>query len=194
MSAAPSPSHQRVAKRLLRQFEAYFEAPGRGEVFIAPVDVVLTSWDVFEPDFVVVTDRGQITARAVEGPPTLVVEVLSPSTRTYRSNEERPPLRRARYQHFWVVDSAEARLQCYRLEEGAYRLVAGGQGSAVLTHPDFPGLTIDLAPLWAGPPGDARSVCPQRHGYGPSIEGSGADVPTSDLRYRLRVRKSTLSG
>jgi Uma2 family endonuclease len=156
VSAAPSPSHQRVAKRLLRQLEAYFEAPGRGEVFIAPVDVVLTTWDVFEPDLVVVTERGQVTARAVEGSPALVVEVLSPSTRSYDRTKKGRRYAALGISHFWVVDPAEARLQCYRLEEGAYQLVAGGQGSVVLTHSDFPGLTIDLAPLWAGPPGDAR--------------------------------------
>src|SRR2546425_2078192 len=42
VTPAPSPTHQRVSKRLLHQLEAYFEARGLGEVFIASSSP--TSW------------------------------------------------------------------------------------------------------------------------------------------------------
>lgn len=51
--------------------------------------------------------------------------------------------------HYWILDPDARRLECYRLVEGAYALVAGAAGHASVDHPDFPGLTIDLRPIWA---------------------------------------------
>jgi len=73
VTPAPSPLHQRVSKRLQRLLEAYFEARGLGEVFDAPIDLILTNQDVVQPDIVVVTNPAQVSARAIEGPPALVV-------------------------------------------------------------------------------------------------------------------------
>ena len=42
--------HQRVSRRLQRQLENYFHTRRLGEVFDAPLDVILTPHDVFEPD------------------------------------------------------------------------------------------------------------------------------------------------
>ncbi|MBI2217181.1 MAG: Uma2 family endonuclease [Candidatus Rokubacteria bacterium] len=56
VTPAPSPIHQRVSRRLQRTFEDYFHPRGLGEVFNAPVDVVLTWHDVVEPDLILVAD------------------------------------------------------------------------------------------------------------------------------------------
>jgi Uma2 family endonuclease len=61
------PLHQRVSKRLQRQLEAHFEDRELGEVFDAPVDVILTLHDVVVPDLVVVTTPPQVTDLAIEG-------------------------------------------------------------------------------------------------------------------------------
>jgi Uma2 family endonuclease len=39
---APGPIHQRVSRRLQRQLEDYFHERNLGEVFDAPLDVILT--------------------------------------------------------------------------------------------------------------------------------------------------------
>ena len=79
VTPAPSPVHQRVSRRLQRMLEDYFHARGLGEVFNAPIDLILTPHDVVQPDLVVAT-AGQVSARGIEGAPLLVVEILSPST------------------------------------------------------------------------------------------------------------------
>ena len=72
VTPSPRPLHQRVSKRLQRQLEAYFEDKELGEVFNAPVDVILTRHDVVVPDLVVVTTPPQVTERAIEGTPTII--------------------------------------------------------------------------------------------------------------------------
>jgi Uma2 family endonuclease len=81
VNPAPSRIHQRVSRRLQRQLEDYFHDRKLGEVFNAPLDVILTPHDVFGPDLLVVGDPAHTTTRSIEKPPLLVVETLSPSTR-----------------------------------------------------------------------------------------------------------------
>ena len=151
VTPAPSPYHQWISKHLQRQLEAYFEGRGLGHVFNAPIDVILTHEDVFEPDIVVVTDRAQITKRAIEGPPALVVEILSPSTTLYDRTTKSRRYAALGIGHYWIVDGEQQALECYRLRNGAYETVTRLSGAVRFEHPDFPGLAIDTAVLWTEP-------------------------------------------
>jgi Uma2 family endonuclease len=148
VTPAPTPLHQRLSKRLQRRLEDYFEARGLGEVFNAPIDVVLAAHDIVEPDLVIVAGPGQISERAIEGVPLLVVEVLSPSSRAQDRGIKMQRYGNVGIPHYWIVDPDAETIQCWRLEGGAYRLVAEPCVPELLRHPDWPDLSIDLAALW----------------------------------------------
>lgn len=148
VTPAPSPQHQWASKQLQRQLETYFEGGHLGHVFDAPVDVILTPEDVFQPDLVVVTDRALVTSRAIEGAPTLLVEVLSPSSVTYDRTAKSRRYAALGVPHFWIVDCAATTIEWYRLEQGTYEVIARLSGDASREHPNFPGLVITGAPLW----------------------------------------------
>jgi Uma2 family endonuclease len=96
----------------------------------------------------VVTDPAQVSTQGIEGPPALLVEVLSPSTRDYDQTTKARRYAALGVRHFWVVDPEQRRLSCYRAEAGGYTLVAAGEGDGALVHPDWPDLTLALAALW----------------------------------------------
>ena len=148
VNPSPSPAHQRVSRRLQLQLEAYFHGRSLGEVFNAPIDVILSDHDVLVPDLVVVSKAELISARGIEGPPILVVEILSPST---QKQDRGPKARRyaeSGVEHYWIVDARAKRLECYQLEDQSYRLVAEYEGNSSFEHPGLGGLQIDLAGLW----------------------------------------------
>jgi hypothetical protein len=64
-------------------------------VYNAPIDVILTPHDVVQPDLVVVTDLRTVSGRGIEASPTLIVEVLSPSTATRDRGRRRVAMRRS---------------------------------------------------------------------------------------------------
>jgi Uma2 family endonuclease len=148
VNPAPSPMHQRISKRLLRQLEDYFQERAIGEVFYAPLDVILTPHDVFEPDLLVVADPRHISKRGIEKPPLLVVEILSPSTRNVDRGIKSRRYAELGVPHYWIVDPEEKRVECFRLAAGAYAPVVDAKGDVTLQHPDWDGLTVDLAALW----------------------------------------------
>lgn len=148
VNPSPSPIHQRVSSRLQRQLQDYFHARNLGEVFNAPLDVILTPHDVFQPDLLVVAEPSHISTRGIEQPPLLVVEILSPSTRRIDRG-----LKFRRYavlgvRHCWIVDPDEHRLECYRLAGSVFAPVVGAAGETTLQHPDWDGLVVDLGALW----------------------------------------------
>lgn len=148
MTPAPSPYHQRASRELQQQLMDYFHVRNLGEVFNAPIDLILTHHDVFQPDLLVVADPAQISARGIEGVPLLVVEILSPSTRTRDRTVKAQRYAALGVPHYWIADPDDQLLQCFRLEAGRYASVVEVQGARVLSHPDFPGLSLTLAKLW----------------------------------------------
>lgn len=118
VNPSPSPMHQRVSRRLQTQLETFFHGRSIGEVFDAPIDLILTRHDVMVPDLVVVSDPALITDRGIEGPPLL------------------------------IVDLKAKRLECHRLAGRVFRLIAEVEGDSTFQHPDLEGLQIDLSVLW----------------------------------------------
>ena len=83
VTASPVTQHQRIVRRLLVALQAHLDTHPTGEVFCAPLDVVMSVQDVVVPDLIYVSQsRAQLlTAKNLQGAPDLVIEILSPSTR-----------------------------------------------------------------------------------------------------------------
>ncbi len=148
VTPSPNPAHQRISMRLQRQLVAYFDDRALGEVFYAPVDVILTARDVFVPDLLVVANPAHISRRGIEGPPLLVVEILSPSTSKADRGVKSRRYAELGVEHYWIVDPERKRLQCYRLADGAFQPLVEAEGETTLPHPAWDGLAIDLGILW----------------------------------------------
>ena len=149
VTPAPSPLHQRVSKRLQRILEAKFEVAGQGEVFNAPIDVILTDQDIVQPDLVLVTNSVQISARGIEGPPFLLVEVLSPSTRNYDRTIKAERYATLGVLHYWIVDPELQTIDCYQCRNQTFSLAAHTQGANPLVHPEWPDWSITVTTLWS---------------------------------------------
>ena len=126
----------------LRMFIAENEL---GRTWVAPLDVVLSNYDVAQPDILFVSNerRGIITEANVSGAPDLVVEILSPST-AERDRELKLTLY-ARYgvREYWIVDPDDETVEVMELgAEGAagVRRYDAGTVESVL----FPRLSIAL--------------------------------------------------
>jgi Uma2 family endonuclease len=104
---APAVRHQRVVRDLTIRLTNFTNEHGLGEVLPAPTDVVLDSelHLVVQPDVLFVSaDRRRIVTDRVEGPPDLVVEVLSPHPRVGTLDEKVTWFARYGVRECWLVD------------------------------------------------------------------------------------------
>ena len=150
----PNVRHQVLVRRLVYDLERYFRAhPHAGQVFTAPLDVLLSPFDIVEPDLLVVTgDQADIlTEKNVQGPPALVIEVLSKSTRKRDAQTKRRLFERAGVRELWRGDPARGPVRVFGPTPGG-RLprvgAVGGGGGGVVTTPLLPGCQIDLRELF----------------------------------------------
>ena len=152
VTPAPSPLHQRVLLRLARQLEDFFHPRQLGEVFVAPIDLILTRHDVLQPDLLVVASASDVTKRGIERPPWLVVEILSRSTRKQDRGIKLERYAQLGVGHYWLVDPKARRVTCYHLAGDVFEPLLGAQGDDVLRHADWNGLEVRLEPLWKPSP------------------------------------------
>src|SRR5437764_949861 len=82
MSPSPHWRHQKISRNIEQTLERYLENRDLGELFHAPMDVILNETNVYQPDvlFFRHKSRARLGERCVEGAPDFVVEILSEST------------------------------------------------------------------------------------------------------------------
>lgn len=152
----PSPfiPHQRLVQRLALSLGNHLEAhPDQGEVFAAPLDVVMTPHDVVEPDVLVVLgdQLDVLTDKHIHGAPGIVVEILSPGTRKRDLTIKRQLFDREGVREYWIVDPERNSVGVYcRVEDGTLPLAATllAKDAETLTSPLLPGWQLSLERLF----------------------------------------------
>ncbi|MFO8100459.1 MAG: Uma2 family endonuclease [Salinibacter sp.] len=121
MSLSPSTHHQRLVRRLSRMLE---DGVRGGEVFFGPMDVRLADETVVQPDVLYVapdrTDR--VTTQEIDGAPTLIVEVASPSTSHLDAFDKKQLYEAHGVREYWIVDSDTETVEVYTSGDEGYAL------------------------------------------------------------------------
>jgi Uma2 family endonuclease len=120
-------------------------------VLYAPLDVVLSDTSIVQPDIVYLDPArlGSLSRRGVEGPPTLVVEILSPTTTLIDRSTKHQLYARHGVPFFWLVDPEGRSVDAFVLGPQGYSLAVRASGSEPVSPPPFPDINLIPASLWA---------------------------------------------
>ena len=123
MVPSPTSNHQSVVRNILLLLWEYVKKNNLGKVFDAPLDVIFTQTDVVQPDILYISNsrRSIIEERGIIGPPDLVVEVISPSTRYMDANLKKSLYERHGVREYLLVYPQEQKVIQYALEEGFFK-------------------------------------------------------------------------
>lgn len=80
-----------------------------------------------------------------------MVEVLSPSNRTYDTVKKACRYVERGVETYWIVDPDAHSLTCQRAEGGRDVVVAHGKDDDNVSDPKWPTLAVDLVDLWHDP-------------------------------------------
>jgi Uma2 family endonuclease len=154
VTPSPNPRHQRILRELCLAIANYLKAHPIGEVFFAPLDVVMSQHDVVEPDLLYLSrERAAevLVPEHVRGVPELVVEVASKGTRKRDETIKRALYERAGVTEYWVVDPEIDVVRVYRKgADGFERPVELRRDTGdTLTTALLPGLEISLSEIFA---------------------------------------------
>ena len=149
MAPAPDTWHQDWSRKLFRVVDRFVVKSGLGELFYAPIDIVLDAENTVQPDLVFISSAnlGIIQQRAIFGTPDLLVELVSPSSVRRDRYDKKELYARFGVKEYWIGDPANKTLEVLTLKEGRYELRCSVEEKGKLTSLVLAGLEFDLSEI-----------------------------------------------
>jgi Uma2 family endonuclease len=148
VTPTPSQFHQEILGNLHFLIRAHIETHPVGRIYLPPFSVVLSMYDVVEPDLSYISNErlAILTPRNIRGAPDLVVEIASPGTRRRDEGAKLKLYDRFDVIEYWVVDPPAEPIRIYQRRRD--RLARAGEVTQVQGHtlstPVIPGLVLPL--------------------------------------------------
>jgi Uma2 family endonuclease len=147
---SPFPRHQRVAWNIGDVLKSYERTHG-GYMFGVPIDIVLSEYDVLQPDVVYFREaRRHLIAmmEATRAAPDLAVEVLSRSTERRDRGRKLQMLARYGVPEYWLVDPVGNTLEIYTNRSGSLELTAMFGDRDEVASPTLPDLRFPASRIF----------------------------------------------
>jgi Uma2 family endonuclease len=149
VSASPSELHFWVSRRLIRLLLPFDEVHQLGWLYWAPLELWLPHGDVVQPDlFFFGRERPPSRPGShLEGVPTLVAEVSSPSTRDVDRGRKFSAYQRAGVSEYWMADPDRREVRAYILRNGKFERLP--QDGPVIRSEVLAGFEVNVESLFA---------------------------------------------
>jgi Uma2 family endonuclease len=151
MTPSPQTRHQIVSRNLETVLAIYVQENEWGQIFDAPMDVLLSDATVVQPDLLFIRKEREniIKKNFIEGPPDLIVEILSPGGERLDRQTKMKNYALLGVPEYWIVDYEARILEQFVLRGQLYE--RAGVFTDAFSPALFPGLTIDLRSVFKGP-------------------------------------------
>lgn len=150
--ASPTVQHQRISMRLIATFLRYISDHPVGEIFHAPLDVVLNDFNSPQPDVIFIrNERRNIIdehEQVIMGTPDLLVEIISTGSIKRDRIEKKDLYEQFGVAEFWIVDPNNRSVEVYQLTENRYKVFAFAAESGKVQSSVFSGFELDVAEIF----------------------------------------------
>ncbi len=151
--AAPSYKHQIAVSEILTAFKIWFRGK-KCKALTSPFDVTLKRHkgdiNVVQPDVMVLCDTKKVDAKGkYQGVPTLVVEVLSDSTRRKDMQKKSDLYADTGVKEYWMVDPVKEEVYLYSFEAKEIKDIRVYGNDMTVKSICFDGLEIKVADIFA---------------------------------------------
>ena len=149
VTPAPKLGHQEILLNLAMAFGKYLEQHPTGKLIISPMDIILSDFDVLEPDLLLVLNENRgILQDWVRGAPDLVIEILSPTTAAHDRGPKLKAYAKYSVREYWIVVPEGYSIEVYRLGHGGFELARIYQEQEILSSPILPDFSLPVASIF----------------------------------------------
>jgi Uma2 family endonuclease len=134
MAPAPTVLPQMVQGNLYYALRTFVQGKGVGRIFGSPLDVVMPTGEVVQPDvFFLNAKQAERVRRAkrVEEVPPFLVEILSPGSVTHDTIRKREVYEKNGVREYWIVDVEERTVSQLVLRKKHYVLTELGEADTL---------------------------------------------------------------
>lgn len=153
LQASPLYNHQYAQIKLIIPIEKYFKN-NKCQSLVAPFDVILKSDEekepsVVQPDILVICDQEtEINDGHYTGIPTLVVEILSKSTRSKDMIKKLNLYSKSGIEEYWIVDAESKQIIIYEFSDKEIQKFNIYHENEIIKSNRFSGLEIDISQIF----------------------------------------------
>lgn len=107
MAPTPTVTHQTVLRNIFRAVDGFVERNNLGNVLFSPLDLVLPTGEVVQPDlfFFTAKEWERIgSPKRIQAVPSLAVEILSPGSIKHDTITKRRLYEQNKVREYWIVD------------------------------------------------------------------------------------------
>lgn len=156
LMASPLYPHQKAVREIFVAFSLWFEGK-KCEPLASPFDVTLYRLrnedriNVVQPDILVICDRENINEKGqYRGTPSLVVEVLSSSTRSMDLIKKLDLYMESGVEEYWIANPVTKEIHIYVFSNHNIETLLSYKGNDTAQSATHPGLHLDLQKVFAG--------------------------------------------
>ncbi|HJQ31853.1 MAG TPA: Uma2 family endonuclease [Pyrinomonadaceae bacterium] len=134
MAPTPTVPHQTILGNMFIALHAFVKANALGRVHLSPLDVILPTGEVVQPDiFFLSPKQAERAAKAkrVEEVPSFLVEILSPGSVKHDTVRKRALYEQNGVREYWIVDVKERTISQLVLRKKHYVLTELGESDVI---------------------------------------------------------------
>ncbi len=122
ITPTPSVLHQSLTTVLSHILASFFDKKALGKLIGASIPVKFSEDDCIIPDLVYLDEEelNKQKDQYIDGSPSLIIEILSPSSRFKDYVEKRKLAEKYGVQEYWVVNAYENLIDVFTLQDGKY--------------------------------------------------------------------------
>lgn len=150
MPPPPSDLHQSINGKFYIELDRFVNQRKLGVVRISPLPVRLWEGKIREPDVLFLSN--QHSSRRGEqfwGPPDLVMEVISPSTRITDRRAKYQEYAQAGVNEYWLIDPRAKTVEVYFLQDNVYVAFGAYRTGETAKSKLLDGFTVNVKKLFA---------------------------------------------
>ena len=143
--ASPLAPHQIVSGNLHAAIHTHIRLNKLGIVLTAPMDVIFSKIDTFQPDLLFITnERLHIIDRQVKGAPDFIVEILSDANTNKEMGYKKFVYETTGVQEYWVVNIVKQTVTQYENVEGEFLIRKVARPNDSLTSTVIDGFQVQI--------------------------------------------------
>ena len=150
MTPAPEVYHQEISGKIEFKLREFVMTNDIGKVYDAPIDVRLGDTDVYQPDIIFIRHQNEniIGRKEIEGPPDLIIEILSPATAYYDLREKYRVYEKCGVSEYWIVDPKQKKVEVYENRANRFCLADEAEESGCVSSKIMKGFSVPLSDVF----------------------------------------------
>ncbi len=145
------PYHQDIVRKISIKLSSFIEEKRIGKIYISPLDVCFSDTEIYQPDIIFISKERLhiIGEKNIEGPPDLIIEILSPATAYYDLRVKKDTYEKTGVKEYWIVDPIQHIIEVFQNKNGKFEIIQSVRTEGVVNSVIIPEFNLEAKEIFS---------------------------------------------